>query len=148
MAEQQHLPTQEERRQEVEQRSAAKLTDEVERVREQISNQLQANIRQKQREEEERRAAQQQERLKQIQAASATAVEAHKADEEKAYLAWLSEQKLDVKNGIPNRPMFKEEFEKHWKKKNVAVPAWDLGIFGTAPQTQPEPKYKVIEGAS
>ncbi|WIA19638.1 hypothetical protein OEZ85_005573 [Tetradesmus obliquus] len=147
MAEQQ-LPTQEERRQEVEQLSAAKLTDEVERVREQISKQLQANISQKQREEEQRRAAQQVERLKQIEAASARAFEAHKADEEKAYLTWLSEQKLDVKNGIPNRPMFKEEFEKHWKKKSVAVPAWDLGIFGTAPQAQPAPTYKKREDGS
>ncbi|WIA39910.1 hypothetical protein OEZ86_013352 [Tetradesmus obliquus] len=147
MAEQQ-LPTQEERRQEVEQLSAAKLTDEVERVREQISKQIQANISQKQREEEQRRAAQQVERLKQIEAASARAFEAHKADEEKAYLTWLSEQKLDVKNGIPNRPMFKEEFEKHWKKKSVAVPAWDLGIFGTAPQAQPAPTYKKREDGS
>lgn len=136
------LPTEKERGQEVGQRSADGLTEEVERVRKIISK-LQVNISKKEREEEWKRAKEQQNRLRQIQAASARAVEARKAEEEQAYHQWLRELKLDVKNGIPNRPMFKDEFEQHWAAKSLAIPAWDLGIFGTAPQAQPAPHYKV-----
>jgi myo-inositol-1-phosphate synthase len=138
----QQLPTQEERRQEVEQRSEAKLTDVLERVREQINKQLLVNISEKEREEERKRAQEQQDRLEQIQAASAKAAQALKEDETQAYHQWLRTQALFVNDGIPTRPMFNDEFEEQWQKKNLAIPAWDLGIFGT-PQAHPVTQYKV-----
>jgi hypothetical protein len=138
----QQLPTQEERRQEVEQLSAAKLTDELERVRENLNKQLLAQINDKEREEERKWAQEQQDRLEQIQAASAKAAQALKEDETQAYLKWLKTQPLEVKKGIPTRPMFKDEFEEKWQQKVLAIPAWDLGIFGT-PQADPVGQYKV-----
>jgi hypothetical protein len=138
----QQLPTQEERRQELEQHSEANLTDEVKRVREQIIKQLLVTLNENEREEERKRAQEQQDRLEQIQAASAKAAQVLIEDETKAYHKWLRMQKLDAPSGIPNRPMFKDEFEEYWQDKKLAIPAWDLGIFGT-PQADPVGQYKV-----